>query len=386
MQIDKNNLLLNIFEKENGIPENYEFLHFSNNDLIFKSENIQDTPPSTNDVNYVSHVPDYIKTKLKAESQFHLKKFYQQKGYAVDLSNFQDIDTYLKNQFRSNAKTIRRYVRRLESCFDIRYKLFYGAISQEEYGFILSILRKMIVNRFQQRNEQSKNLLQWNRTVEITYPLLLKKRASIFVIYDKDKPIEISINYHFNQILFSYISSYDIDYAKFGLGHIEIYKQLEWCLDNDINRFEMGWGDLDYKRRWSNHIYNFEQQLSYHKNSLIAKMKCNIMALKIRFKLFLISKNVHIHVRNLKKRLKSNTPTNDRANYEIIPIENFSLESGFTKIDHLQDTYSFLQKIINDYLYGAIEHISNIEVFEGIKNKSYLIKGSRKAQKIVFLE
>lgn len=384
MQNGKNNLFLNIFEKENGIPGYYEFLHFSNNGHIFLSDNIPYTPPHTDHVIFVSHVPDYIRTKLKDESQFQLKKIYQQKGYAIDLSNFQDTDNYLKFQFKGNAKTIRRYVRRLESCFNIRYKLFYGSISKKEYNAILSILRKMIVRRFQQRNEESKSLLQWNRTVELTYPLILKKRASLFVIYDGDRPIEIAINYHFNQILFSYISSYDIDYSKFGLGHVEIYKQLEWCLENDVNRFEMGWGDLDYKRRWSNQIYNFEQHLFYHKNSFITGVKCKVKELFIHLKLFLISKDIHIHVRNLKKRLKPDKSLGLSTNYEIIPVENLIPESGFTKIDHLLETYSFLRKIINDFLYGSIEHVSNIEVFECKKNTSYLIKGLQKAQKIVF--
>ncbi len=269
MQKEKNNLFLNtFFEKKYGVHNLYESLIFTeNNNVCQESENSQYLPPNANDILYVSHVPDFFQVKLKEVDKFHLKRFHQQKGYAADLSNFLDIDSYLKSQFRKNARKIRRFVNRLESCFDIEYKLFYGNISKDEYSYLLTVLRKMIVQRFKQRNEQSKSLAEWNSIVELTYPLILKKRASLFVIYDGDKPIEIAINYHFKQTMFSYISSYDIDYAKFGLGHVEIYKQLEWCLQNKFNRFEMGWGYLDYKRRWSNHIYNFEQHLIFRNNS-----------------------------------------------------------------------------------------------------------------------
>jgi hypothetical protein len=271
----------------------------------------------------------------------------------------------------------------LESCFDIKYKLFYGEISKNQYDQLLKELRGMIVQRFQQRNEQSKSLLEWNRTVELTFPLILNKKASIFVIYDRDKPIEIAINYHFKQIMFTYISSYDIDYAKFGLGHVEIYTQLEWCLDNDFTRFEMGWGDLDYKRRWSNHIYNFEQHLFYYKKSILTRCKFIIKTLAIHAKLFLISKNVHIHVRNLKKRLRPNNSNDSYINYEIIPVGSHSLELGYNIIDYNKESFSFLRKIINDFLYSSIEHLANVEVHYNQDNNTYIIKGLHHAQKVV---
>ncbi len=324
MEKQNNNLFLNIFEKENGIPGYYESIYYPVDDVfLHTSDYIEEfLYPNINDLLHVPFVPDYLKTKLKNEDELQLKIFHQQKGYAADLSNFQDVESYLKSQFKNNAKTIRRYVNRLESCFDIEYKLFYGQMDKNEYDQLLQVLRSMIIQRFQQRNEQSKSLMEWERTVALTYPLILNKRASIFVIYESGKPIEIAINYHFKQILFSYISSYDIDYAKFGLGHVEIYKQLEWCLKNNFNRFEMGWGDLDYKRRWSNHIYNFEQHLFYQKKSYPAKIKFKIKELTIRAKLYLISKNVHIHVRNLKKQLRPNKSSDPYTNYEIIPVDN----------------------------------------------------------------
>lgn len=387
MQKGKNNFLLNIFEKESGIPGYYKSINYAENgNFLLKPDLREYYYSKSKTLHHITFFPDYLEAKLKSENELYLAKFHLVKGYSIDLSHFQDVDSYLRSQFKKNAKTIRRFVNRLETCLDIEYKLFYGEISKNEYDQLLQKLRGMIVQRFQQRNEESKSLLEWNRTVELTYPLILKKRASIFVIYDSGKPIEIAINYHFQQIMFSYISSYDIDYSKFGLGHVEIYKQLEWCLKNNFNRFEMGWGDLDYKRRWSNHIYNFEQHLFYPKESFPANIKFRIKALIIRMKLYLISKNVHIHVKNLKKRIRRpKNPKGHFKDYEILQMENNSLEfaSECHKIDHHLETYSFLKKIINDFLYSSIEHSSTIEVFECKADDTFIIKGLRHAQKVV---
>ncbi|MBD1262795.1 GNAT family N-acetyltransferase [Maribacter polysiphoniae] len=380
----ENNFLLNLFEKEHGIPEYYESISFINNGgVLYKTDAKGYHYPNSNALYHITFFPDYLAGKFKNESELNIKKFNLVKGYCIDLTDFQDVDSYLKHQFKKNAKTIRRFVNRLESCFNIEYKFFYGQIPKEEYNHLLATLRKMILQRFEQRNEESKIISKWDRTVALTYPLLLKKRASIFVIYDNGNPIEIAINYHFNQILFSYISSYDIDYSKFGLGHVEIYKQLEWCLENNFNKFEMGWGDLDYKRRWSNLIYNFEQYLFYQKMSFIAKCKFKIKELTINIKLYLISKNVHIYVRKLKKQISRKGKSND-IDYEIVPIENPELEVHFNKIDHHLESYTFLKKIINDFLYSSIEHVANVEVHYNQDNNTYIIKVLQHAQKVIF--
>lgn len=385
MQNENNNLLLNIFEKENGIPGYYESITYAENGgFLFKNDTKEHEFSASGKLHHITYFPDYLEAQFKNVEELHLKKFHLSKGYSIDLTDFQDVDSYLKSQFKNNAKTIRRYVKRLESCFDVEYKLFYGQISKNQYDQLLQELRRMIIQRFQQRNEESKSLLEWNRTVELTYPLILNKRASIFVIYDGDKPIEIAINYHFKQIMFSYISSYDIDYAKFGLGHVEIYKQLEWCLKYNFTRFEMGWGDLDYKRRWSNHIYNFEQHLFYYKQTIPTRYKFIIKTLAIRGKLFLISKNVHIRVRNLRKRLRPSKSNDPYTNYEIIPVDDLSQESDYIKIDFNNQSYSFLRKMINDFLYSSVEHIANVEVQCKQDNNTFIIKGLHHAQKIVF--
>ena len=93
----------------------------------------------------------------------------------------------------------------------------------------------------------------------------------MFVIYHDTRPISISLNFHYNErILFSDCASYDIDYEKFGLGHIDLYKHLEWCLENNYAFLDLGNGVSEYKSKWCNIFYNFHYFLYFKKKSIFA--------------------------------------------------------------------------------------------------------------------
>jgi len=215
----------------------------------------EDLVHNPNTIYSVFFIPDYLKPSLST-TNFSIKKVEQFfKGYAIFLDGFDSADAYVKHRFRSNAKGIRRRIKRLETCFQISYKTFYGDIKQEEYSFFMDCLEKMLVRRFEQRNDISQSLLRWDHYKQMYFSLINEKKASLFVVFDNENPIVVSLNHHFNDRLFSAISSYDIDYSKFSLGSVEIYKKLDWLLENDHKSYEMGMGDLSYKREWCNHIY-----------------------------------------------------------------------------------------------------------------------------------
>ena len=379
-----------IFEIENGLPSIYSDIFFAkdNKSLYLGEVNkamYKDT--SINKLYNVEFVPDYMVPKLANPDLFTVKKVSHVRGYAAYLADFSDVDSYLKNQFKSNAKTIKRYVNRLESCFNINYKLYYGRIDRQEYEFVMNALEKMKEKRFDQREDQDQSLSYWDHTYKIAFDLINNKRASLFVIYDEQKPIEISLNYHFNGILYSSNSSYDIDYSKFGLGHVEIYKQIEWCIANNHSVFEMGRGDLEYKRRWSNLIYNYEYHLIYQKKYLGAKLYSGILENLLKLKAFLKSKNVPIYWQRIKSatkiKQKSHKEFEHKFNIEIITDGAFRHKN--MPIDRQSESISFLKKLLYDFAYSNIEHISGIEVFEIEKNRSYLIKGQTQIQKITVI-
>ncbi|UII76132.1 GNAT family N-acetyltransferase [Flagellimonas sp. HMM57] len=373
------NFFSSFLERENGVPKFYESISYADLDKeIYRDEKPYKDETSSPALLEVTYVPNYLKTTLKKDTNFKTVKHQLVKGYAIDLTHIEEVDSYVKLKFKKNAKNIRRSIKRLETSFPIKYHLYHGNITKEEYDRLFDSLLTMIKKRFKQRNETSKQLAQWNETLNATYGLIKQNRASIFVIYNANEPIEISVNYHRDKIFYSAISSFDIDYFKFGLGHVEIYKQLIWCFENDYHYFDMGWGDLEYKNRWCNKTYLFEQFLLYEKKSLIGKLVSSITNTKVRTKNYLISKNVHLHVKNLKKTVRrylnaSQEPISfsfhDLSNETILP----------KKAVNLQNTKNtFIRRMVYDFLYTNLEHVDDIKVYQNFNSdREYYILGKK---------
>src|SRR5690606_9401311 len=124
-----------------------------------------------------------------------------------------------------------------------------------------------LTKRFEQRNDTNHILINWERYKNILFPLINEKKASIFVIYNNESPIQISINFHYGKTFFAHIPAYDVDYAPYGLGNTAVYKQLEWCIENNYEYLDMGNGYLEYKKRWCNYQYDLETHIFYKKTS-----------------------------------------------------------------------------------------------------------------------
>lgn len=333
--------------------------------------------------------PAYLKYNLQLNHDFKLKKTKQKLGFAVNLKDCKTINDFLKSGCSSqHRKNVIRAVNRLESCFDVSYKTYFGDMPAGHYTYIMQTLKNMIVNRFQEREGRNKTLKNWNRHVEQTLHLIRQKRASIFVIYDTEKPIEISINYHVNTIMYSSISSFNLNYSKFSLGNIEIYKQLEWCLLNNIHFFDMGYGDFDYKRKWANHIYDFENHIFYHKYNLLGPCFTLIKTYQYKAINYLISKKVNDKIYSAIEKLKTSKRAVDLLEYELKPLASLPIEANLLKpIDFNDATQHILRKPVYDCLYKYQEHISNIRVYEILNsNNRYFIQGKHCQLELVFNE
>jgi hypothetical protein len=100
-------------------------------------------------------------------------------------------------------------------------------------------LKVMLERRFDQKKVVNGNIDKLQEYEAAVYPLLLKKKAFIFVIYDGDKPIDIAFNFLFQNTVYSYTSGFDIDYSKFNLGMIDMIKHLEWCFENGYKQMDL---------------------------------------------------------------------------------------------------------------------------------------------------
>lgn len=301
-------------------------------------------------------------------------------GYSIALEGYSKVDDYLVAQFKSkNRSIIKRYIQRLEACFPISYRYFHGEISQTQYDLVFNALEEMIKDRFQQRQETHLEFWRWEHLREHTLGLIRSGKASFFVIYDGERPIEISLNYHLNKVLFSTISSFAIDYAKFGLGHVEIYKQLEWCLENGFTRFEMGVGGMEYKRRWSNDIYRFEHWILISQRNWVANLGGTAAYWGVRLKEYLKSKKLNefrdrVASGLFAKKTAEVAPRTMAYTMEILegPMEPSQwIQIGLQEVHNLTD----LNKALNDYLYGQVLPREKVRVFRSVTCQDrYLFK------------
>ncbi|RNC88674.1 MAG: GNAT family N-acetyltransferase [Allomuricauda sp.] len=367
--------------EENLIPDIFGAVHY----LGHRYEN-PEHQNSRRQFNYYSFrlVPGYMELDM-VPSDSNFKKVIPQInwGYAINLSDISSIDTYLEKQFKSKYRSIiRRYVNRLEHCFDISYQLYYGEIDPEVYHSIMDSLRGMITERFGQRQEIHKDLKRWDILVEETFKKISKKRASLFVIYDRKHPIQISLNYHFDKILFSAISSYDVSYSKFGLGHVEIYKQLQWCISNNLCLYEMGVGGMDYKRRWSNTIYQYQHYVVYPKKRFVAKLLASAEIKRVALKEYLKSKKVNELVARTKAVLmpKQDSKTVAMPSYQFSNIALHRAPTDSQLIDVSLKENGFLKKYLYDFLYLNVEHVSDVSIFASAENEGYIFTGKSCSQ------
>ena len=387
MKTNRINFYDQLFEKQ-IVPNCILKINYHNSGvLLYKSDNHAVIKLKYNNFS-IQIVPKYLdityhpnlKHKIINENRL---------GYATLLDNYNDVNSFLIHQYKKNAKPILKRIKRLENCFNISYVLFYGTITRKSYDFLMYELKEMIIKRFGQRNDSNYRLKEWDYLYDTAFDLINKKRASLYVIYNAEAPIQINLQYHFKDILISSVVCYDIDYQIFGLGNTAIYKQIEWCIENNYSIYDQGHGDLEYKRRWSNLIYNFNHHVVYYKKGLLTNLIAYKEVFKVVVKSFLRKKKVA----NSKEKIK-NYFFNNKVNqadslehhFKIVKIESIEGEiENFLIIDWKLIEYKFLRKIIYDFLYYNFEHCNNIEVFKNKHTRGeFIICGENNFQKVLF--
>ena len=383
------NFFFEFFEKNSILPF-YESVTNNINGHIINNENTEGLKAYENGlcVCVVNMIPPYFDFKIDNQNKlFGAFQVKYRTGFIMDLSQYANAEEYLKSHLGSrHRKNILSKLKRLESCFDISYKTHYGAIDDLEYKFLFEEFERMIRDRFKQRGEEHVGLKRWNLYKENVYELILKKRASLFVIYDGKKPISINLNYHFENILDSAITSYDIDYAKFGLGNIAVYKKMEWCFQNDYQRIDMRWGELYYKRLWSNAIEEYKCDVVYN-NLFIAMPIAFMVARLIIFKKFLLQHKILPFNLSFRSRQKSNqnVESNSEPFFKIENLTELPFKDGLSLVSLEDRKFEFLRNPVYNFQYSNVEHTNNINIYRVNNDRmTYIIAGKSQLQKLVF--
>lgn len=292
--ISKLGFLYSIFV-ENHIPPYYQeaIVNTLDNNRITLPAG-QSPIKGNSSVVLVPNIPDYLNVSLNlGEAGMKCKKASQYQGFLVHLKDGIDSKTYLSEQLsKRNIKNLYAKQRKLEAGHKISYIFHYGDISKEHYDFLFTEFYTMLKRRFLEKKMYNNNLLNWKFYYDLAYPMILKKKASLFVIYDGEKPITLTLNFHLKDIVFSYIQTYDIDYSHYNMGDISMVKHIEWCQKNEFSVFDLAMGQTDYKLKWCNHVYNFEHHLFFNPGSAYSSLKSYLLSQKLRLRQYLRDKDI----------------------------------------------------------------------------------------------
>lgn len=386
----KDQFLWNFFKNSKGlIPKYYEYVNLDSKKCINKSPFTE----HSSKIIYISLFPDFFNSKLINQEKYNLIKVphYGMDGAAMYFNKDYTYETYQKEFIKKSfQKTFRRSIKRLESCFNIRYEFNYGEISEEKCNYLLGCFREMLKRRFEEKETQSVFMSEWESNIKNLTSLINQKKSSLFVIYNDNTPISISLVRHIDKnISFAECHAYNIDYSKFSLGHIDNYLLLNWCINNNVYFLDLGLGNLDYKGKWCNKFYKIEYHIYYKKNDILSKIIVKYEVLKIKLKNFIKKNKIDIFLSKLKTRLnktKPKNPNNDIIKYSIEEIEASSLlsKSNLSLINK-SDIEKITYRMLYDFLYSYNEHIDNVSIYKSLTNNSlFFIKGKNNAIQLTF--
>lgn len=379
---------LKSWQADKNLPTSYQTIHFGSKVLY---ETNKQQPESSSQIHIVQDVPDYLTIQVNENKNVKLKTIQTLKGHILELETFNTLNDYLLKNFNTkNRNNLKRYVKKLETCFPITYKTYYGDINKQEYNALFVKLETMLINRFQQKQEANYELQHLDEFKKNTYQLVLEKKANIFVIYDDEMPISIRINI-FNQNLSYYIlSGYDINYSKFHLGSIDMLKNIEWCILNNYNVYDLLKGYNAYKSKWATRVHQYQMHIIYNPKNFNTNIIANLIAFKetCRYLLYNIylKNNLDSYHKQIKKLKFQFSEKNTQTNNLKISIEKTIPEFENLKAINIRDnaTFDFLKNAVFNFLYETNTPIKNLKVFiynnttnkfiiQGINNKIIMI-------------
>jgi GNAT acetyltransferase-like protein len=340
---------------------------------IFYSLSNTDISDYKNKTFLIRDIPSYYNLdEISETSPLKLKKIFQYEGYKIEMKEYDDIEHYIKTIFKSNSRSkLRKNIKRLEACFDVKYVMYRGEISKEDFNIIFNKFYELLERRYANKQESCGELnpVLWSYYCELAYAMILEKTASLYVIYNDIEPIGIMFNYHFDNILIEGLKVLDIDYLKFNIGHTTTYKLIDWCFKNNIETYDFTYGDFEHKRRWSSSTYRSSHHLFYDSKSIKSRLLAKVIENYFNFKRIIREKKLIKKYHDLRHRLSINKHK-DTLRLKPYKVELESVvppSSEMILLDINSDEYMSQRKAIYDYLYMHPEPANTFKLFKSNK-------------------
>lgn len=384
--LHKLNFNLDLLEHQNISPFYSQLFNIETDEIIHLSEK-SNSSTLDNNAFFINDIPNYLNTEINTtKKHIKLKKTPTYQGSLINLKAYNALDDYLLDKIRTKERAeIRRRQKRLDLCIKPSYKVFYGNITKEEYDIIFNDYKQMLIRRLEQKQSYWEELDYWQDRYDSSLELINKKKACIFVIYNKEIPIAIYINSIYDKIIFNEVVAYDIDYSRFNIGILIFIKIIEWSIDNGFSIIDMSKGDFHYKERFRNNTYTFENHIIYDSRNVFVTVKASVLKLKIDFiyRLLPLAKKLKINkLYTLFKRYKKKSVFEDIKNeqnqIEIKKLNILENTKDLDLIDINNKYHVFLKKTFIDFAFLNSEYIDDILVYK--RDNTYIFKGNKSLQ------
>ena len=236
----------------------------------------------------IADIPGYLAAELYILPGFATKSVRQYKGFLLDLSNYKTVEEYLLNRLSGRSRRrLRNKKRALNHNHSVRLEVFYGAIGEQQHDELMHFFKDFLKKRFDAKKTYNNYLDKWDYYHKLSFEKINMGLASLFVLYDAQKPICITLNFHYEDVIFSELEGFDMAFSQYGLGDISMLNHLEWCLQNDVKIIDLSMGETNFKNKWCNHSYNFDCHLHYEKNNVVSQVTMLIHWSKLSLMQFL---------------------------------------------------------------------------------------------------
>ena len=355
-----------LFKRHKFLPLyiNYGKTHTKGISYTIENSNVEEI---IGKVALIYDVPTYFNTAELPKNRIKRYQIQQYPGFLINLEPYKYLDEFMIGAFKKSSRyKLNKYKRKLESCFDIRYKMFRGEISKDKYDSIFASFNTLLTKRFDDKQVTNNNLEknEWDFYHDVAYPMILEKKAGLFVIYNGNQPIGVTLCYFSEEILFDAITVFDIDYSKFHLGSVTIMKLIAWCIEQKLKIFDFSKGYFDYKERWASKKYDFEYHVIYDSKSLIAQLLALSITSFFKFKQFLRDKNVNEKLHRITYKLRNKPDkTIEKIRYTFLEVAQDYQNEDFVEINYGTAENKFLKTIVFDFLYLKNESQKNLKLF-----------------------
>jgi len=338
----------------------------------------------------VYDVPTYFGYHFPSGPNNELKihRVKQYPGFLIRLEDYSSLDEYLMTVFKSKSRNkIRRDKKRLESCLDVEYRMYYGEISEQEYERLFNSFNDLMHKRYQDKGEHNNNLNpeEWNFYKEVAFPMIKEKKACLFTMKDRGVPICMMLNFLSSDSLYQFMMVFDIHYSKFNVGTTSLLKLIEWCFENDIKVCDFSKGYYRYKKQWGNHEYRFEYHILYDSKSAVSTTLAFFVKSYFTFKQYLrdLKINELIHKSRFRPKNKSRMKS---QGFGLEETNQAFKETDLEPIDFFFKEYEYLKPAVFGFLYHHSESLQNIRLYRIREDVSrFLIVGKHKTKIIQLL-